>query len=225
MAQQRVFVPTELGGLAKDLLIARASFNRAYRRWLDGVEPCTDESGWKVLEVLRVKVAAFCFTFGRYEQGVKSATWEIFRLQLIDRADYGFEDLIGFVKWYRMLRNRIEEAIGHLYDFHGDSFGDLIDSYPLAGQELVERALATHPKSDRPRREGYLDDREVANAVLDKRGPEWHKLICQGPNYIVNGLETAVRKYYLHRVLSRHEQVTLTAEEVGRLDGVGLYED
>ena len=100
------------------------------------------------------------------------------------------------------LKGKIDHAIGHLYEFHGDSFGDLVDSYPLAGRELVERALASHPKSDRPRREGYLDEREVGDAVLEKLGLQWYKLSARGANYVANTLEAACRNCYLHRILT-----------------------
>lgn len=100
-----------------------------------------------------------------------------------------------------------------------------MDSYPLAGRELVERALASHPKSERPRREGYLDEREVAIAVLEKLGLQWHKLICEGENYIVSALESACRKCYLHRILTgRDEQVAWTEDEKSAVDFAGHYD-
>ena len=66
-------------------------------------------------------------------------------------GDYSFVDAMGFVKFYEVLKRKIARSIAHLYDYHGDSFGDLMDSFPLVGRKLVGRALASHPKSDRPR--------------------------------------------------------------------------
>jgi len=201
--------------LAKAHLLARSVFNRAYRRsWENEVKPCSDETGWKLLEFFRREVEKFRLKQKREEQGIQVAAWEIFRLELVGDADYSFEDAVGFVKWYGMLNGKIGLAIEHFYEFLGDSFADLVDSYPLAGQELVERALASHPDSDRPRREGYLDEEEVRDAVGESLGSEWRKLICGGANYVRIALEGACYKCYLHRVLTeRDERTTWTEEE------------
>jgi hypothetical protein len=194
---------SELKDLAKAHLHAERAFSDAYQQyWQAVVEPCSDNMGWKLLEVFRREVDRFRIKLDHSERGIEQAAWELFRLELVGKSAYRFEDVIGFVKWYHELKGRIEIAIGHLYEFHGDSFADLVDSYPLAGQHLVERALATHPASDRPRREGYLDEHEVRHAVLEKLGPPWHKVICNGPNYVLSTLEAACKKCYLHRVLT-----------------------
>ncbi len=220
-------VPGELHNLAKAHLLAKSAFNRAYCRfWQTDVKTCSDETGWKLLKTFREEVEKFFFKLNRSERGIELAAWEIFRLELVGEADYSFEDVVGFVKWYQVLKNRIGQAIGYLYEFQGDSFGDLVDSYPLAGAELVERALASHPKSDRPRREGYLDEREIAEAVLEKLGLQWQKLICRGENYVESALETACHKCYLHRVLTgRDEQIAWTEEKKGAVNFAYHYND
>jgi len=216
-----------LSSFAKAYLLAKSAFNRAYcRHWKAGGKPCTDEVGWKLLEVFRDLVEEYQFKLERREQSIKQAAWELFRQELVGQAYYTFEDVVGFVKWYRMLKSGIERAIGHLYEFHGDSFEDLVDSYPLAGRKLVERALASHPKSDRPRREGYLDEGEIGSAVLEKLGSQWHKLICEGENYVVSTLEAACRKSYLHRILTgRDEHVAWTEEEKSAVGFANHYDD
>jgi diadenosine tetraphosphate (Ap4A) HIT family hydrolase len=198
---------SELEELARAHLLAEKAFNRAYRQfWEAEVTACPQGTGWKLLEVFRREVDRYRIKLDRSERGIEQAAWEIFRLELVGKADYTFKDVVGFVKWYRELKSRIELAIGHLYEFHGDSFADLVDSYPLAGQHLVDRALATHPESDRPRREGYLDEQEICEAVLEKLGPQWHNLICKGGNYVLSVLEAACQKCYLHRVLTSLEE-------------------
>jgi hypothetical protein len=184
--------PSEVLGLAKAYLLAKSAFNRAYSCfWHTEVLACPDDMGWKLLEVFRGQVQQYRLNLKRREAGIKQAAWEIFRQELVGGTNHRFEDLAEFVKWYRALTNRVGNAIGHLYEFHVDSFGDLVDSYPLAGRELVERALASDPDSGRPRREGFLDAREVENAVLEKIGLQWYKLICGGENYVTRALERA----------------------------------
>jgi hypothetical protein len=222
-----VVTQDDVSRLAKAHLLAKSAFNRLYCRfWQAEVHPCSDEMGWKLLETFRSAAEEYRVKLGREERGIQQAAWEVFRLELTGEADYQFEDAVGFVKWYRALANRIGAAIGHLYEFHGDSFGDLIDAYPLTGRELVERALASHPKSARPRREGYLDEREVAEVVREKAGLAWYKVICQGENYIVRALEAACRRAYLHRILTgRDVRVTWTEDEQRAVDFANHYED
>jgi hypothetical protein len=217
----------EVSKLAKTYLLAKSAFNRAYCRfWHSQVHPCADETGWKLLGAFRDEVQRFRFDLQREEQGIKQAAWELFRLELVGQADYSFADAAAFVKWYGALKSKIGRAIGHLFEFHGDSFGDLVDAYPLAGRELVERALASHPRSDRPRREGYLDEGEVRDAVREKVGLPWSKLICEGENYVLHSLEAACRKSYLHRILTGHDaQVSWTEEEKGAVDFACHYGD
>ena len=217
----------ELHKLAKAHLLAKSAFNRAYCRfWQAEVESCSDDTGWKLLQVFRREVEKYRFKLKRAEAGINQAAWEIFRLELVGQADYSFEEVVSFVKWYGILKGKIDVAIGHLYEFHGDSFGDLVDSYPLAGRELVERALATHAESTRPRREGYLDEREVGDAVLESLGSQWHRLICEGPNYVVCALEVACRNCYLHRILTGlNKQIAWTEGEKSALDFAGHYND
>ena len=205
----------ELHELAKIYLLTKSAFNRAYVRfWNEHVKACTDDVGWKLLDVLRRNVEQYYFKYGRRDRGIEDAAWELFRLELVGEADYGQEDSRGFVKWYRAIKGRIDQSISHMFDFQGDSFGDLVDSYPLAGRELVERALASNPKSDRPRREGFLDEGELRGGVLEKLGPPWHKLICEGENYVAAALEKACYKCYLIRIRTGPcEQVVWTEEE------------
>ncbi len=212
--------PGELLKLAKAHLLAKSAFNRAYCRfWQVDVNPCSDETGWKLLEVFRGKVEKFRFKLSRSERSIELAAWEIFRQQLVGQADYGFKDVVEFVKWYGALKKQIAVAIEELFEFHSDSFSDLVDSHPLAGRELVDRALASHPHSDRPRRDGYLDEREVREAVLQKLGKQWHNVICECPNYVESALQSACHRSYLHRILTdQDDQITWTEEEKSALD-------
>jgi hypothetical protein len=213
--------------LAKDYLLAKSAFNLAYCRfWQAEVVPCRDEIGWNLLGGLQKQVEEYCFRLKRGEVAIKQAAWEIFRLELVGEAEYSWGEAAGFVKWFQMLKRKIHHGIRHLYDFHGDSFADLVDSFPLAGRDLVDRALASHPKSQRPRREGYLAQDEIENSVREKLGLDWHRLICEGENYVEAALERACRRSYLDRVLTgRDERVCWTEEEKIALTFAGHYDE
>jgi hypothetical protein len=212
---------------AKAYLLAKSRFNRAYYAfWANCVQPCDDETGYRLLVIFRKHIQRFVFELERRDLGVKHAAGDVFRQTLTGEADYSFEQAMGFVKWYEALKNKIGRSIGHLYEYHGDSFEDLCDSYPLAGQELVARALASHPQSSRPRREGFLDEREVGDAVLDKHGLRWHKFICCGENYVESALESAAKNCWLYRVLTgREEQCAWTPEEQEAVSFAHVWED
>lgn len=219
-------LPSDLHKLAKTYLLAKSAFNRAYCGWSHMLPPCSDEVGWRLLDAFRSEVKYFVFDLKRAEGGTGDASWEVFRKTLTDESDYHFADAAGFVKWYKALTNKIARGIGHLYDYHGDTFGDLADSYPLAGRELVERALASDPKSTRPRREGYLDEDEVTSAVREKHGDPWYKLICRGENYVARKLEVASYNCYLHRILTgRGECVSWTPDEQSAVEFANHYDE
>src|SRR5260370_542437 len=97
----------EVHKLAKAHLLAKSAFNLAYCRfWQAEVEPCSQEMGWRLLELFRNEVAKFRFKLKRREEGIKQAAREMFRLQLVGQADYRFQDVVGFVKWYEELKSK-----------------------------------------------------------------------------------------------------------------------
>src|SRR5438552_3048631 len=115
--------PNEVHKLAKAHLLAKSAFNQAYCRfWHVEVKPCSDEMGWYLLQRFQRQVEDFQFKRNRGGQSIKQAVWEMFRLELVGGSDYSFEDVVGFVKWYGTLTRKISRAIGHLFEFHGDSF-------------------------------------------------------------------------------------------------------
>jgi hypothetical protein len=96
--------PATAGSLpdfAKTYLLAQSEFNRAYCRYLQSeVRCCSDETGWKLLEVLRANVTRFRFKMDRNDSGIPNAAWELFRCLFDGKADYTFDDAVAFVKWY-----------------------------------------------------------------------------------------------------------------------------
>ena len=55
---------------------------------------------------------------------------------------------------------------------------------------------------------------------------QWHRLICEGENYVVSALEGACYKCYLHRILTgRDEQVVWTEEEKSAVHFASHYDD
>lgn len=74
----------------------------------------------------------------------------------------------------------------------------------MAGKTIVERCLATHPKSKKPRREGFLDEDEIAQAIEESLGERWRKLICNGENYVESTLSDQAKKWFVNNLLGDH---------------------
>ncbi len=192
-------------------LLAKARFDHAFTKWWATVPPCTDDTGWKLLERFRKEIDTYCFTYKRSE-GVAQAASEMFRLVLVDQATWTLTDIYGFAVWYDKLKDKISNAIGHLFEYYGDSFSDLCDSLPLAGQEVVSRCLASHPKSKSPRRDGFLEEQEIAAAI---EVVKWRTFICEGENYVEMALADQSRKWFKHFILresqwSQEDEKTLS---------------
>ena len=77
-------------------------------------------------------------------------------------------------------RGEFEKRIRKLFDYIGDTFGDLTDSLPLAGKEFNAKKFQTEEQL-------YAEGRQ---ALI----PNWSKLIFGGENYIESTLEDAGRR-------------------------------
>jgi hypothetical protein len=206
-------IDTAVRDAAKAHLLAKSAFNRAYIRFWHTVELCDDPTGYRLLYQLREHINQYVFKYKRADVGVKNAANEFFRLVAVDGADYSMSEALGFVKWYSKTTRLIGRAIGNLFEFHGDSFGDLCDSLPLAGDAIIKRCLATNPTSGRPRREGFLEEQEIAEAVGTALDEQWRKFICAGENYVCSALEEQARKWWLYRLLTGRDDTEWTPAE------------
>jgi hypothetical protein len=198
-------VLADLIGKAKAMLLLKSEFNRAWIRfWFNHVSPCDEATFYRLLPIYRGFVDQFVFRYKRADVGVKHASWELFRQISPDEGSWTWDDAAGFVKFYEQLDNRLGRALAHLFDFHGDSYSDLCDSLPLAGEAIVRRCLASDPKSRQPRREGFLEERELRDAVKEL-GPQWSKFILEGENYVLMALLAACKKDWLYELLVDRE--------------------
>ncbi len=101
------------------------------------------------------------------------------------------DEALQWFQGYQALKNKLGRALGPLYDFHGDCFGDLIDSMPLGGRELCERALKTAPRC----RDGFLSEQEVSEAR--KALPEpWRGLVGE-ELYVAMSLKEKAQDYLI----------------------------
>jgi hypothetical protein len=138
---------------------------------------------------------------------IVGAAREFFRVALVTTAplkpdEYLMEDALQWFKGYETLRDQLDTALTNLYEYQVDSFGDLIDSIPLGGRALCERALKSSPRC----REGFLCEEEIVEAIRALPEP-WGKLVGS-ELYVSSTLQDMAQKYLVswmqHNVMT-HE--------------------
>jgi len=178
-----------------------------FLRFMHDVQPIPlNDRFWQLLDQFRTLVR--CNLDRKEGQPIADAAREFFRLALVAKppleADqYLMEEALQWFQGYKALTHQLDNALADLYDFQGDSFGDLIDSMPLGGRALCERAL----KTSSPCREGFLSEEEVSEAI--KALPEpWKKLVSD-EIYVASTLQEKAQEYLIswmqHNVMT-HEQ-------------------
>jgi hypothetical protein len=160
---------------------------------------------WKLLDHFRELVK---YNIDRQRgEPIADAAREFFRLALVttpplEGDEYLMEEALQWFQGYRALKQQLGKAIAYLYEFHGDSFGDLIDSMPLGGQALCERALKTSSRC----RDGFLSEEEVTEGIKALPQP-WSKLVGD-EIYVASTLEEKGQEYLIswmqHNVMT-HE--------------------
>ncbi len=118
-----------------------------FLRFMHRVQPMPlNDRFWKLLDHFREQVKRNLDR--RVGQPIANAGREFFRLALVTKppleADqYLMDEALEWFQGYKALTHQLDKALADLYDFHGDSFGNLTDSMPLGGRALCERALRT----------------------------------------------------------------------------------
>lgn len=154
----------ELLTLASDFGKLKNTFETAVRRHVDDVAPLADDQFWPLMEELRTmigvpgtKADAVISEFVRAKlfsgprNGDMCATWDM---------------LAAFASAYRKLSNRLGKAC---FEWPGmgrgdDAYGDLMDSLPLAGPQVIADIFAGNVATGlqlESRLEGHLLERFI----------------------------------------------------------------
>jgi hypothetical protein len=169
-------------------------------RFMHGVQPMPlNDRFWKLLDHFRKLIKSNLDR--KRGEPIVSAACEFFRLALVtelplEEDEYLMEEALQWLRGYNALKKKLDKALADLYEFHGDSFGDMIDSMPLGGRELCERAMKTAPRC----RDGFLSEEEVSEMI--KALPEpWGKLVSN-EIYITSTLEEKAQEYLVSWIRS-----------------------
>jgi diadenosine tetraphosphate (Ap4A) HIT family hydrolase len=187
-----------------------------FHRFIDTVQVMPlNERFWQHLDHFREMVKT---NLDRGDsEPVAAAAREFFRLALIAKpplkADqYLLAEALEWFRGYKALRSQLDQALADLYEFHGDSYGDLIDAIPLGGRALCERALGTTPSSH----EGFLCESDVSEAISALPAP-WSKLVTN-ELYVASILEEHAQQYLVAWI----RENALTHEQSERIRSCGL---
>lgn len=155
---------------------------------------------WQLLSVFQDEVRAFRFVMRRSD-GVARAADEFFRKPYAGHfqassgktvPEYSFDEAVQFARTWTEIVNRLYPAlVGVVTNRSDDTFGDLLDSLPLLGRELVAKAV-----------EGEFGKmRQLVRAVSVKcqelEVPS--AFVLHGENYVASSLYEAARDYFARR--------------------------
>ena len=156
------------------------------------VKPLGKSRFWEMLAQFTREIECFYFGYKR-TNGIEDAADELFRKAVTGESQhpighglvvqYTYEDVLRFAVTYGCVKGHIEKRIGHLFEFAGDSFADLVDSLPLAGREFYAKK--------------FHSQAALYEAGHKHLTDKWRKLIFGGENYIESTLEKAAKKWYL----------------------------
>jgi hypothetical protein len=193
----------ELRDLAIAYRASLANYAKAFRRhFQESVTVLADDRFWTLQGVFRTEVCKFRFNCGG-SNGVEQAAQELFRKPLAgdfdDNPTYMLEEAIQFAKTWPSIHNRLYRPLFDVVQDRGDdAYGDLLDALPLAGREVVEKAvgggLANEQQFEAAVLEGCAADERLATFIL------------HGENYVAMSLADAARDAFAGDAWSQAER-------------------
>lgn len=186
---------------AKQFNQASEAFEVAWEMLMDDWEVPEDFKFWDYVALLRGQIESL-----RCRDSLKFAlvpgVLEFYRLALVQPEVYDIEAGISLAVGWTEVRDQLYEACQNLVeDKSDDSYSDLCDSLPFAGQEFVEDVLS-----------GEIDDAKTFRAELRRQllTEDWFNFVYDGENYVASTLEDQAKRIFLINV-GDDDPVTLTA--------------
>jgi len=182
--------PESLVKMSKQLETLKQNIDEGFRAFHTMFPALSDAEDrfWDILKFYRKIVIE------NIGKSYKNAPEEFFRQTICERADgstesgYSYTEALAFVNAYHVCKDRLYKPLfGVVTDRGDDSYGDLIDSFPLLGRKLYEQAMKKQISN--------VDDivLETAKTALDKKLALY---VLHGENYNGMGLNDAAQKYF-----------------------------
>ena len=182
-------------------LRATVDFNQAWPAFWEHLPVLKNKRFRELLPLFIREVHDFCLSYRRSD-GIDSAAGEFFRKTITTESQplgYCFDDALLFAKTYSKVKRRLASSLGRLFDFHGDSFEDCIDSLPLAGPAFLKWLKTAHVD--------FKSDEDVKNALREfsekncgEYSPKLMRNLLLGENYVESALRNHAESCWLYVV-------------------------
>jgi hypothetical protein len=172
---------------------AKEQFTRAFRDYFaNRATELPEDRFWELQAVFQRDVCTFRFGYKR-SNGVEQAAGEFFRKPLAGdfgkAPNYSLEEAISFAKSWSGWRGRLYQPLFGVVEGRGDdAYGDLLDALPLAGRDVICKALARE----------FGNQRQFEASVLAgcDGNDQLANLILHGENYVAMALADAAQEYF-----------------------------
>ncbi len=179
--------PSDLVQTGADLLRTTTAYNKAWASYAALLPPLDEATFWDVARRFTELVLARA----EYKKGdpVERGADELFRLEAVGMSSHPFGVLVQFAKAWGVMSDRLGAALEDVVEgYSDDSFGDLTDSLPFAGQAFCVKCLVG----------GFKSDVDFQAAVAAASEPL--RRLLAGENYVETTLYTEARRRGLHKI-------------------------
>jgi len=188
---------SNLKELAKARREANDAYGKAFRKEVQSLKPMDTAEFWEVIPALTARVTKDRDVDAAMHNLMCNAVYQSY-----GECPTPFEDLSQPIAWELMVRffNKYEEVKSTLskkcQELRGlergdDGYGDLMDSLPLAGEDVVNGLMS----------DDIATYKQLESAITSSA---LKKLVLHGENYICMKLEETLQKAYLS--VSRDEE-------------------
>lgn len=113
-------------------------------------------------------------------------------------ADWTLEEIASFIKTWCLISDKIDEKITDLPNVNrgDDSYGDLLDSFPLVGEEIMVPVI----------KGVFKDFKDIEKAIKDRHGKEIAKFVLNGENYNRMMLTDKLKYFIIHDFVMKSKE-------------------
>jgi hypothetical protein len=168
---------------ADELRVAEGRYEQQFDLWAQSVPPLSPEHFWKEIDILHsIWVEKGCDAEAGVEEYLRRAVCE---------GEERFAAAVHFAVSYRRYTEALRMKCEHItcgWQRGDDSFGDLMDALPMAGEQVYVRVKGGEFFTDDEDEGEGVDVEELEQSVIEAR-PESCKHIIVGENYFASTLE------------------------------------
>lgn len=173
---------------AKNFVQAKNAYEKAFNEYFENLQPLPIPRFWTLLEGFQKLVFGPMFK-NPIDELFRRPQAEGFTTGGIKTFPYSFKEATQFANNWRKLKDELYQPLFNvIQDRSDDSYGDLLDALPLAGQTVVDNCLK--------KQYNYEDFCDAVKIVH----PKAEKIILHGENYFGMLLKEEARRRYVYEI-------------------------